>query len=89
MEIKVKVYLPVTPMAGDTIVEAGANTTVGGEFARVRIGEECFVADAVDGKVYEIELLKRGDGTPGSQSWKARGIIAREKFASMHPSPTR
>ena len=86
-EIHVKIHLPLTPMEGDPIAVEEGQSFATGEFARVQLGADRFAVEATDGKVYEIEVAQRGDGSRGSQSWRATKTPSREEFEKLGRSP--
>lgn len=86
-ELRIKINLPLTPMEGDPIALEGARSIATGEFARLQVGTDVFVVEAKDGHVYAIEIIERGNGRRGSQSWRAIRSFSREEFEKLGRSP--
>ena len=86
-ELRIKIDLPLTPMDGDPIALEGERSFATGEFARLHVGTNLFVVEAKDGRVYEIEIVERGNGRRGSQSWRAIKSFPREEFEKLGRSP--
>lgn len=86
-ELYLKITLPLTPMNGDQIAIGETHSSVTGEFARLQVGTDVFAVEASDGRIYEIEVVERGDDRRGSQTWRSRRLLPRREFEKLGRSP--
>jgi hypothetical protein len=70
-------------MLGDPIEVDGASVPAVGEFSRLHLGKDRFAVEAANGLVYEVEIANAGNGTRGSQKWRATRRLTRDEFENL------
>jgi hypothetical protein len=80
----IRLDIPVIPLRGEPIDVGNEVTTVGRQFARVRIGEDRFVVLAANRHVYEVVPVTTGS----SRRWRVTAARTRVLLNEMGPSAT-
>jgi hypothetical protein len=69
-------------MLGDPIDFEGQTVSTAGEFSRLT-EEPRFAVEGADGFAYEVQVANAGNGTRGSQAWKATRRLTRAEFHTL------